>query len=375
MAQSRSPVLFAPFLLATDGSPSACLAQRLLTTIAQTVQAAANGSGRSLLTVITVEPRRSSRSKRRVPKTAPVSNQSATLTETTVAAANHAPTVTAAIEPPQLGDQVAATIQASIATNLPISVQVRQGRPAIEILNCARTLQAGLIAVGSGGTSGIRGRLLGSVSAIIARYAPCSVLVARGLVTSDAPTLHHLLLVVNDSPATQHAIATARQLLPAGVRQVTILYAQPPLNADYLFGPFVAPTPSWQLNRSLQDAQNEQSEHILQQAHAALDQPNVVVQTLRQTSEAGPLICQVAQQQQVDLIILGGNATRRWLRLPPGDTLFSLQTLRRPKPPEVASAKQPPVLRNTRLSVTEDYILHHAPCPVLLCRATPVTFN
>ena len=376
MTQTIAPVLFPPFLLATDGSPSAHLAQTLLITIAQTIQLQQTSNGRSLVTVLTVQPRHSSRSTRPAQpsvsslapspevqqETAPVAADGAL---ETMATTTHTPNAEANAE------AIAQTVQTTFPTTLPITVQVRQGRPAIEILQCAQTLQAGLIAVGSRGKSGMRGRLMGSVSAVIARYAPCSVLVARGDVApaTDSP-LQHLLLVVDDSPATQQAIAATRQLLPAGVRQLTILYAQQPLNADYLFGPFATPTPSWQLTQSLQDAQKEQSETILESAKAAFSACDVEVHTLRQTGEPGPLICQVAQQRQVDLIVLGGNTTRRWLPLPAGERRFSLQSFRRSKPTDAELTKQQPSLRNTRLSASEDYALHHAPCPVLLCRST-----
>ncbi|XHX77951.1 MAG: universal stress protein [Stenomitos frigidus ULC029] len=383
MTQTTTPVLFSPFLLATDGSSSAHLAQKLLTAIAQTLHAQQNGNGRSLVTVLTVEPRRSSRSRRLPPKPSAVSQ----VTESTPAA----PAIDAAsdalveLSPPPSGDDLVTTLRSHFPTDVPIAVQVRQGRPAIEILRCARTIQAGLIGVGSRGSSSRLGRLMGSVSVIIARYAPCSVLVARGAVSTAEPSLHHLLLVVNDSPATHQAIATAHQLLSAGVEQITILYAQPPLNADYLFGPFATPTPSWQLNQSLQEAQREQSEQVLIQAKDALSCPDVTVHTLRQTGDPGPLICQIAEQRQVDLIVLGGNATRRWLRFPAGEALLTLQSFRRSKPNEPkpdslkleakSLVKPAPALRNTRLSATEDYTLHHAPCPVLLCRNTTVTAN
>ena len=379
MTQTTSPVLLPPFLLATDGSSSAHLAQKLLVTIAQTVQAQQNGNGRSLVTVVTVQPRRSSRS-RRVTQPATVATPSPQPKQETLPLAVDGVTETTVAATQALNaEDVAKTAQTSFPTHLPLAVQVRQGRPAIEILNCARTLRAGLIAVGSRGTSGKRGRLMGSVAAVIARYAPCSVLVARDTAlmsptgTVAEPSLHHLLLVVDDTPATRQAIAATWQLLPAGVQQITILYAQHPVNADYLFGPFATPTPSWQLTQSLQEAQKEQSETILEDAKAAFKVLDIEVHTLRQTGDPGPLICQVAQQRQVDLIVLGGNATRRWLPLPTGDGRFSLQSFRRSKPVEAALVKQTPVLRNTRLSATEDYTLHHAPCPILLCRATQAT--
>ncbi|WP_146141207.1 universal stress protein [Stenomitos frigidus] len=377
MTQTTAPVLFSPFLLATDGSPSAQLAQTLLAMIAQSVQAQQNGNGRALVTVLTVQPHRSSRSRQPPPKQASVANRLPDANqETPPIAVDGAPETLATATPIPTADDLAKTMQTSFPANLPLTVQVRQGRPAIEILHCARTLQAGLIAVGSRGTSGMRGRLMGSVSAVIARYAPCSVLVARGTaVAAASPSLQHLLLVVNDSPATRQAIAITQQLLPAGVKKVTILYPQQPLNADYLFGPFATPTPSWQLTQSLQEAQREQSETILDDAKAAFSTLDVEVQTLRQTGEPGPLICQVALQQQANLIVLGGNTMRRWLPLPAGERRFSLQSFRRSKPIETELVKQPPVLRNTRLSATEDYTLHHAPCPILLCRAAQAVAN
>ncbi|MBC7971621.1 MAG: hypothetical protein H7Z11_16105, partial [Verrucomicrobia bacterium] len=63
MTQTSAPVLSPPFLLATDGSPSDHLAQKLLATIAQTTQAEPHDDGRSL-DGITVQPRRSSLSRR-----------------------------------------------------------------------------------------------------------------------------------------------------------------------------------------------------------------------------------------------------------------------------------------------------------------------
>ncbi|XGV96853.1 MAG: universal stress protein [Leptolyngbya sp. BL-A-14] len=376
MTPTNAPVLFPPFLVATDGSPSARLAQQLLVMIAQATQAQQNGNGRSLLTVLTVQPRRSSRSKRLALPQRAASIHQPPPTQDGLAATGDTPSeaVTATTQTPNAEDLTRS--METLPTAVSFTVQVRQGRPAIEILNCARAMQAGLIAVGSRGTANMRGRLMGSVSTVIARYAPCSVLIARGaaLPPESEPDLRHLLLVVNDSPATRQAIATVRQLLPAGVQQITILYAQQPLNADYLFGPFATPTPSWQFNQSLQDAQKEQSEAILEHARAAFSTAGVEVHTLRQTGDPGPLICQTAQQQQVDLIVLGGNAMHRWLRLPAGEGLFPLQSFRRSKQapkPDPEAAKQPPALRNARLTATEDYTLHHAPCPVLLCRSTP----
>ncbi|UBF29009.1 universal stress protein [Kovacikia minuta CCNUW1] len=382
MIQVNSPVLFPPLLLATDGSSSARLAQKLLYPIAQTLQDQRASNGRSLVTVLTVQPRQSSRSNqllkkiRRLPDQAsdpelPAQTEPMTLPERldSISESHLSPSPTHLID----------LFHTDFPADFPVSVEVRRGRPAIEILNYARTIRAGLIAVGSRGTSGVRELLLGSVSAVVARYAPCSVLVARGATTetSAEPSLNHVLLVVGTSQGTQQAIAATRQLISAGVHRVTILCPQTALNAEYLFGPFVAPTPSWQLNQSLQEARREQGEALLHQAKTALNLPNLEIQTLLQTSEPGPLICQVAQQQQIDLIILGSDASRRTIfnipqlgrnRSSGGESLLDpLHPLRKQKGQEDGN-NHLPALRNARLSTTEDYTIHHAPCPVLLCR-------
>lgn len=361
MAQAISPILFPPLLLATDGSQSARAAQRLLYPIAQTLQVQCLSSDQPTVTVLTIQPRQSSRSKRLAKTTASQRQQgseSGSEVEPPLSA-------TAATQNQSLAESpghLAAEIRTEFPPTITVSVQVRRGRPATEILNYARTVQAGLIAVGQRGIGGMREMLLGSVSAVVARYAPCSVLIARGASDAQAePALRHVLLLVNDMTATRNAIAVIHQLGSIGIDQVTLLCVQPPLNASYLFGPFVTPTPSWQLNQSLQEAQREQGEDKLRQAKAGLDGASLEVQTLLQIGEAGSVTCQVAQQQQVDLIILGSQVERRSLLSP-------LQNLR-PHRQALKAAEPPPPLKNTRLSATEDYVIHHAPCPVLLCRA------
>jgi nucleotide-binding universal stress UspA family protein len=103
---------------------------------------------------------------------------------------------------------------------------------------------------------------------------------------------------------------------------------------------------------------------VLQQATASLNckESQVTITARLQTGDAGPLICQVAQELQADLIVLGSDASRRTL-LSPLQGRRSRQTTVDPQP----DARP---IRNTRLSVTDDYVIHYAPCPVLLCRSS-----
>lgn len=60
-----------------------------------------------------------------------------------------------------------------------VSTSVREGDPKMVILDCAAEWAADLIIVGSHGRKGLTRFFLGSVSEAIARYAHCSVEIAR----------------------------------------------------------------------------------------------------------------------------------------------------------------------------------------------------
>ncbi len=331
-------MLSLPFLLATDGSESAHVAQTWLYAIAGAL--ATMDTAAPAVVVLAVQPTRS-RLRASFPRGGSL------LAKPTVKEATSEPAIT----PEQL-----TRLQAEYPTPFPVDYRWQRGRPTTEILNCARSIGTGLIALGSGTKRTGRDRLLGSVAAVIARYAPCSVLIARQSQPIAGPPLGHLLILLNQVATTQQAIDLLRQLVPAGVHRVTLLRVQLPVNASYLFGPFTNPNPSWQLNQSLQAAQKEQGEHLLQQAKALILEahPQLEVQTALHIGEAGQVVCEVAQQLSISLIVLTSAGDRQSLLKP-------LQNLRQPQSP-------PRPLRNTRLDPTEDYVIHHASRPVLLHR-------
>ncbi|PZV15864.1 MAG: hypothetical protein DCF22_06280 [Leptolyngbya sp.] len=350
MSQVTSPVLSPPLLLATDGSPSAQVAQRLMRLVAPIFLGYDGGDGQSLLTAMTVSPRSSSRSKRLLRKKVALPGSSENFSSDTAAQTTQSDEFIPSL------DSLTALVRPDFSANFSLALEVRQGKPATEILNYARTINAGLIAVGYRGAGSTRELLLGSVAAAIARYAPCSVLIARPT-ASPREGLHHAMVMVDGSAAAKQAIAAVRQLIPIGIQRITLVHVQIPVNSNYLIGPFVSPNPSWQLNQSLQDAQHEAGEQVLQQAKAALSLPHIDVQTRLQSGDPGPTICHLAEELGADLLILGCDPRRRTLRSP-------LQAFRNARRGENSR----PALRNTRLSIPEDYAIHYAPCPVLLCR-------
>jgi nucleotide-binding universal stress UspA family protein len=80
-----------------------------------------------------------------------------------------------------------------------VEVQIREGRPASEIIIEAGRFGADLIVVGARGLSAVRRVLVGSVSAEVVDHAPCPVLVAR------RPAAERILVATDGSPDADRA--------------------------------------------------------------------------------------------------------------------------------------------------------------------------
>ena len=79
-------------------------------------------------------------------------------------------------------DQIAQYTEAHGAPEVPkVSVHVRVGLPAEQIVQVAAELQAGLIVVGTHGRRGVSRAMMGSVAETVVRTAGCPVLVMRAL--------------------------------------------------------------------------------------------------------------------------------------------------------------------------------------------------
>lgn len=81
-----------------------------------------------------------------------------------------------------------------------VEVQVREGRPASEIVIEAGRFGADLIVMGARGLSAVRRLLVGSVSAEVVDHAPCPVLVAR------RQAVERVLVATDGSPDAARAV-------------------------------------------------------------------------------------------------------------------------------------------------------------------------
>jgi nucleotide-binding universal stress UspA family protein len=70
-----------------------------------------------------------------------------------------------------------------------IRIEVRFGDPGSEITSFAKETGAGLIIMPSHGRTGLAHLLVGSVAERVIRYAPCPVLVLRGLSAREGATV------------------------------------------------------------------------------------------------------------------------------------------------------------------------------------------
>jgi nucleotide-binding universal stress UspA family protein len=175
---------------------------------------------------------------------------------------------------------------------------VRQQAPAEAILAEAKEEEAGLIVVGSHGMGAIEHLVIGSVSERIARYAQCSVLVAR------AGTLKRAIIAVDGSESAGHALdAILRLPLPIDL-EMTLVYVRPlaTLPPALQLGPgFSGGT---MLDEYLQQS-HALGEQIVRHAQAHLRHAGRAVGTEVRCGDPAEELIAAAREAGADLMVVG----------------------------------------------------------------------
>jgi nucleotide-binding universal stress UspA family protein len=180
---------------------------------------------------------------------------------------------------------------------LDVDLRVCYAQPAKAILEQAESENADLIVVGSHGKGTIQRFLLGSVSERVARYARCSVLVARG----DA--LRRVLVAADGSSSSEQSLeALARLPLPAEVAvQVThVLQPRDPHLHRLLLSGAGADAALEELERELMSG----GEWIVHEAQERLGHLQHVTTEIRSGSPTEELIA-AAREWEADLLVVG----------------------------------------------------------------------
>lgn len=186
-----------------------------------------------------------------------------------------------------------------------------------------------LVVMGTHGRTGFRRLLLGSVAEKVVRLAPCSVMVVRG--RAAAPPHRHVLVPVDFSPCSKHAVEVAASLAGrAGVR-VTLLHV--------LQLPSVH-TPEMSMPVYFEDIEGAAQRQLEEWAGVVRAKASVPVVTRTLLGQpAAEILTSLDADPSVDLVVIGSHGRKGLGRLLLG-------------------------------SVAEQ-VVRHAPCPVLVARERP----
>ncbi len=145
-----------------------------------------------------------------------------------------------------------------------------------------------------------------------------------------------ILIAVDEGPESQDALSFAKRMLPDDAEVIVLNVAQysitPYGTMGSMGGSFGdALLTADALDHSVAEA-DEEAERTVHEASAQLGAAEERVEH----GDAGPKICEVAEEESVDLVVLGTHQRSRWSRLWFGSV--------------------------------SDHVVHHAPCPVLVVR-------
>jgi nucleotide-binding universal stress UspA family protein len=170
----------------------------------------------------------------------------------------------------------------------------------------AAETHAGLIVVASHGRTGLSRWLLGSVSERLLRTAPCPVLIVRGGSASDHPRLRRLLVAVDLSEHSRHALEVAGQIARSFGAAIEVLYvwAAPFYDAAEHFDAEL-------FERIRQSARSELDEFV---ASAGLS-PDLAVSVSIASGTPSQKISERVQASAPDLLVLGSHGHGGFKRL------------------------------------------------------------
>lgn len=146
-----------------------------------------------------------------------------------------------------------------------------------------------------------------------------------------------MLIAVDEDPESQDAMRFAEQLLPDEASVIVVNVARSTITPYGTIGGLGAtyagsPTLSAEADLRAQELADREAERVVSEAGAAVHADEERVEH----GDVGPTICQVAEDEGVDLVVLGTHDRSRWSRLWFGSV--------------------------------SDHVVHHAPCPVLVVR-------
>jgi len=192
------------------------------------------------------------------------------------------------------------------ASGVQLQTRVLSGALPGTLSDHAAETHAGLIVVASHGRTGLSRWLLGSVSERLLRSAPCPVLIVRGGSASDHPRLRRVLVAVDLSEHSRHALGVAGEIARSFGAALDVLYvwAAPFYDAAEHFDAEL-------FERIRQSARSELDEFV---ASAGIS-PEVAVSVSIASGTPSQKISEHIQAESPDLLVLGSHGHRGFKRL------------------------------------------------------------
>jgi nucleotide-binding universal stress UspA family protein len=213
----------------------------------------------------------------------------------------------------------------------PQNVHARRGRPFEEICRLASEIQIDLIVTPTRGRTGLKHLALGSTAERVVRHAPCPVLVVHskgGSGKRRRPVFKKILVPVDFSSCSAKGLEYARALALEFDSRLVLLnsvdlhyYSTNPEYVLYDFSPLLA-------------ASEEAARTQMQELVEGTDWGGLKVETLLESGHAGDQICRRAEERGIELIVTSTH----------GET----------------------GLKRILIGSTAEYVVRHAPCPVLV---------
>ena len=146
-----------------------------------------------------------------------------------------------------------------------------------------------------------------------------------------------VLIAVDDDPESEDALSFAEQLLPDDASVLVVNVARSTITPYGTIGGLGAgyagsPTLSAEADMRAQELADQEAARVVERAGEALH----AEERRAEHGDVGPTICRVAEDEGVDLVVLGTHDRSRWSRLWFGSV--------------------------------SDHVVRHAPCPVLVVR-------
>ncbi len=124
----------------------------------------------------------------------------------------------------ELRQRVTVAGREATAAGVEVAPLATAGQPVHDILDCASTLPADLIVMGTHGTSGFQHLVLGSVTEKVLRKAPCPVLTVPPRAHASATHFTRLVCAVDFSDCSLKAVTFAASLAKESGAALTLLH-------------------------------------------------------------------------------------------------------------------------------------------------------